>query len=177
VSVKLNNGLTAMEETFAQLLAKDVGQTDALYRAGYKPKTAAAARSMASRLAKNVNVSRRVNELKAMQAERSIQGAVISAQLVYETLLRVIQEGLKPIPVVVKGEIAEKCADLPSVVAATKLSAQLLNMLVDRQSVELSGDARQVLERMVQAIATEVPDPVIRERIIARLNSDHNAPH
>ena len=179
MSVKLKSGLTAHEEKFALGLASGLSQRSAYYAAGYTATTDKAADTAACRLAKNVGVANRVNELSARAASQVVDRAVISAQLVYETLARVIQEGLKPIPVAVKGEIAEKCADLPSVVAATKLCAQLLNMLVDRQSVELSGDARQVLERMVQAIATEIPDPAVRERIIARLNgeSQPHAPH
>lgn len=171
MSAKLPNGLTVQEDAYAQARAQGKTRRQAYLEAGYATTTDAATDSAASRLDRNVKVMERVAEL----SDRAASKSVLTAQLVHETLLRVIQEGLKPIPVVVKGEVGEKCADLPSVVAATKLSAQLLNMLVDRQSVELSGDARQALERMVQAIATEVPDPAVRERIITRLTAESSA--
>jgi phage terminase small subunit len=67
----------ARQEKFAQELAKGKSQLDAYVAAGYKPD-----RGAASRLLANVNVSVRIDELKARAAEKAaITAADIAMQL------------------------------------------------------------------------------------------------
>lgn len=162
--------MNAGEERFAHGLAAKMTQRAAYYAAGYTAKTDAAADTAAWRLAKNVEVQARVKALLDLAAERVVEQSVLDETLIRDAVVTVIKEGLKKVPIISGGEvIGEKCTDLPSVNSAAKLGAALLDMIVSRQSIELSGETKKLLDSIVASIAAEVEDPAVLERIISRL--------
>ena len=76
-------------ERFAQELAKGSSQTDAYKGAGYVVATAKSAHEAASRLARNIKVAGRVEELKDRGAER----AELSIANVTKRLVRIADKG------------------------------------------------------------------------------------
>lgn len=166
---KLPNGLTVHEEDFACNIAKGMSQRQAYILAGFSVTSDESADACASRLLSTAKVSERVAELR----EPAAREAQVTVGFIFETLLKVVAEGMKPLPIVSKGGdvVGEKPVDLPSTVSATKLLATLMDMMpAQKQAIELSGDARKAIDDMVAAVATEVEDPVLRERIIARMS-------
>ena len=65
-------GLTEQQRKFAQNLVKGMSQTEAYLKAGYKVKSSKVAAEAASRLSKNVQLSRYVDELRAKVEDKTL---------------------------------------------------------------------------------------------------------
>ena len=180
MAAKLPSGLTVQQEAFAHALARGVSQRQAYLEAGYKGGTDGAMDTEAHRIAKNPKVMARVQQLVERAAEQAERAAIIDRAWVLDGISKIRDEGLKIVATTNKnGEVVEKPVDLAAAARATELGAKIIGMMIERHQLDLSDDARKMLDRFVEVIATEVPDPAIRERIIARLSGDAppHAPH
>lgn len=164
MALKLPNGLTIRQDEFARNVATGMDQKAAAIAAGYSPKGAA---QSASELMRDELIMAAIDKIR----DRALERTELDAAWVFEGVRRIRDEGLKTLPVTDKrGDIiGEKPVDLGAAARVTEMGAKLLGMMVDRQSIELSGDVKKVLEAMVSAISTEIEDPALRERIILRL--------
>jgi hypothetical protein len=167
MAAKDPKGLTPKEEIFARALSAKKNYKAAAIEAGYSETGAA---KEGSRMAALPRVQARVQELLNEGAKL----AAIDAAWVFQGVKEIRDKGLEEIPLISKaGDIVGyKVQDLGAAARATELGAKLLGMMVDRHQVEMSGEVKEVLERVIQAIVTEVEDPVIRERIIARISGE-----
>jgi phage terminase small subunit len=166
MAAKDPKGLTPKEEIFARALSAKKNYKAAAIEAGYSETGAA---KEGSRMAALPRVQARVQELLNEGAKL----AAIDAAWVFQGVKEIRDRGLEETPIIVKGEVVgSKPQNLGAAARATELGAKLLDMMVDRHQVEMSGEVKEVLERVIQAIVTEVEDPVIRERIIARIQGE-----
>lgn len=167
MGLKLSNGLTIKQDEFVRALVSGMSQTQAAIAAGYAP---SGAPNMATKFMLMPEVLAEIERLRVPGLEAAIRKAEINAEWVYDGIRQVREEGLRMVPILSRGEIVgEKPQDLAAAARATELGAKLLGMMIERQSIELSGEARRVLEEVIQAVVAEVEDPAVRERIMARL--------
>jgi hypothetical protein len=168
VAHKLPNGLTIRQDNFARAIAAKVRPYDAAIEAGYSPGCAG---QMASRLIKMPEVQAAIQAIREPALKQIEEQLKIDAAWVYDGIQQIRREGLKTLPVFDKAgdTIGYKPVDLGAAARATEMAAKLLGMMIDRQSIELSGEAKRVLEEVIQAVVVEVEDPAVRERILAKL--------
>jgi hypothetical protein len=152
------------QEMFALLVAGGMAPQLAYVEAGYE---GTAVRSGTSQVLTQHDVSTRIRELQQQRASESgFTPAEISAEGV-----RVYRAAMKTAYTVDRrGEVmGEKPVDLPTALSTLKMFAGFHGMTIDRKSIELSSDTRAVLDRVIQAVADEVSDPEIMQRIVDRL--------
>ena len=173
MSAKLKNGLTPKQEALAQKVAGAQRLVDGMTQeqianaAGY---VGPGAKNVVGRFMKIPEFAARVDELVMAGAKQ----AEIDAAWVFDGVMKIREKGLEEVPIVNRAGdiIGSKVQDLGAAARATELGAKLLGMMVDRQSIELSGEVRRVLEQVINAVVAEVDDPAVRERIIARLSGE-----
>jgi hypothetical protein len=152
------------QEMFALLVAGGMAPQLAYVEAGYGADNISAG---ASKIVHRDDVSARVRELQ--QEKANVLG--FTPEQISAEGVRVYRAAMKTAYTVDRrGEImGEKPVDLPTALSTLKMFAGFHGMTIDRKSIELSSDTRAVLDRVVQAVADEVGDPELMQRIVDRL--------
>jgi hypothetical protein len=158
--------MSPRQEKFALLVAGGMDPKDAYREAGYK----GTGPDRPSKVAKNSQVAELVSELQKQEAK----AAGFTPEQVCEEGVKLYKLATEKTPVVDKrGEIVgERVANLPAGVNILKMFAGFHGMTTDIHSIELSGETRRVLDGVIAAIAAEVEDPAVLERIISRLTRE-----
>jgi hypothetical protein len=165
----LHGGLvmTPRQEKLATLVAGGMKPKDAYVQAGY---TGRYPDKLSSEILNNPEVAARVRELQRQEAK----ACGFTPEQVCEEGVKLYKLATEKTPVVDKrGEIVgERVANLPAGVNILKMFAGFHGMTTDIHSIELSGETRRVLDAVIAAIAAEVEDPAVLERIISRLTRE-----
>jgi len=154
---KLKNGITAQQDKFARNVASGKTVTESARLAGYTGNDGTLA-ATGSRLLKKDKIKAAVNEY----ADRAADKAVLDAAFVLGNLMRNAELGQTIGP-------DGKPVGLGPSTQALGLLGKHLRLFVDRTQVEFGTDVRRLLDSLVDIIDTEVSDPEVRGRIVARL--------
>lgn len=140
-------------EQFAQKVARGMAAATAYAECGYSEKTAAAA---ASRLLTDVNVAKRVAELKEGIATVAMSKSGIDKAWVLAKLVKVVEMGMAAEPVTDEdgAPIGEYKQNLAAANKSLELIGKELGMFVDRKEIR-TGPLQDVPDEQLDAIIAE----------------------